>query len=333
LQGCVKMKLRLSYNMLRSFFIFLSKVSWMQRLITNWRFAWRAASRFVAGNTSQEAIGIVRDLNKKGFMVTLDILGESTTTDSEAVHATDQILELLDQVHSSGIIANVSVKLSQIGLALDEALCESNLEKILARARQYQNFVRIDMEDSPFTDKTLQLYRHMCVKGFDNSGVVIQSYLFRSEADTKALLGEDTRIRLVKGAYKEPSTIAFPKKPDVDANYDLLARMMIEQVKKSGSRLAGEDGRFPPIPAIATHDADRIALVKKELAELGLPKTAVEFQMLYGIRRDLQDQCIEEGYPVRIYVPFGTHWYAYFMRRLAERPANVWFFISNFFHK
>jgi proline dehydrogenase len=320
--------------MLRSFFIFLSKVSWMQRLITNWRFAWRAASRFVAGNTSQEAIGIVQDLNQKGFKVTLDILGESTTTDSEAVHATDQILELLDLVNASDIVANVSVKLSQIGLALNEALCKSNLEKILARARQYKNFVRIDMEDSPFTEKTIQLYRYICGKGYDNTGVVIQSYLFRSTADVKTLLEKDARIRLVKGAYKEPASLAFPKKADVDANYDSLAKMMLEHVKISEPPPSSvADGRFPPIPAIATHDAQRIAFVKNELTELGLPKTAVEFQMLYGIRRDLQDQCVKEGYPVRIYVPFGTHWYAYFMRRLAERPANAWFFVSNFFHK
>lgn len=305
----------------------------MQRLITGWKFAWRAASRFIAGNTIQEAIGVVRELNNRGFNVTLDHLGESTTTPEEAVNATNQVLELLDQIDQAAIRANVSVKLTQIGLALDESMCESNLEKILARARTYNNFIRIDMEDSPYTEKTIRLYRRMRSKGYDNTGVVIQSYLFRSEADVRALLEENTHIRLVKGAYKEPPALAFPKKADVDANFDLLAGMMIEHGDHAKSTDSGASGRFPPIPAIATHDAARIAYVKEELNKLGLPNTAVEFQMLYGIRRDLQEDCVRSGYPVRIYVPYGTHWYAYFMRRLAERPANVWFFISNYFRR
>jgi proline dehydrogenase len=317
--------------MLRSFFIFLSKVNWMQRLITRWKFAWRAASRFVAGNTVQEAIAIVRDLNEKGFNVTLDILGESTTSTADALNATDQILGLLDQINLAELRANASVKLTQIGLALDGDLCEANLEKILARARMYGNFVRVDMEDSPYTDRTIALYSRMRGRGFDNVGLVIQSYLFRSEADVRSLLEQRTRIRLVKGAYKEPANIAFPRKADVDANFDRLARMMIEAADHSVP--ISSDGRFPPIPAIATHDAARIAHVREELSRLGLPASTVEFQMLYGIRRDLQEQCLKEGFPVRIYVPYGTHWYAYFMRRLAERPANVWFFVSNFFRK
>ena len=319
--------------MLRSFFIFLSKVTWMQRLITNWKFAWQAASRFVAGSSIQEAIPIVRDLNNRGFNVTLDHLGESTTTTEEAIRATDQILELLDAIDAAAIRANVSVKLTQIGLSLDQELCQSNLEKILLRARQYHNFVRIDMEDSPYTDETLRIYRGMRAKGHDNTGVVIQAYLYRSEADAKALLEDGTRIRLVKGAYKEPAAIAYPKKSDVDANYDKLANIMIGCRTMGADSPVGVEGRFPPVPAIATHDAIRIANVKAELAQQHLPNGTVEFQMLYGIRRDLQEQCIGEGYPVRIYVPYGTHWYAYYMRRLAERPANVWFFLSNYFRK
>ena len=317
--------------MLRSFFIFLSKVNWMQRLITRWKFAWRAASRFVAGNTVSEAIAKLRDLNERGFNVTLDILGESTSNTAEALNAADQILELLDQINRAEIRANASIKLTQIGLALDPVLCESNLEKILSRARAYNNFVRIDMEDSPYTDRTLDLYYRIRSKGFDNVGIVIQAYLFRSEADVRKLLEQKTRIRLVKCAYKEPASLAFPKKADVDANFDHLAALMIEAADHSGA--SDGDGRFPPIPAIASHDAARIDFVKAELNRQSLPCTTVEFQMLYGIRRDLQDQCLKEGYPVRIYVPYGTHWYAYFMRRLAERPANVWFFISNFFRR
>jgi proline dehydrogenase len=319
--------------MLRSLLIYLSKAVWAQRLVTGWKFAWRAASRFVAGSTIQEAIIVVKELNAKGINVTLDHLGESTTTRGEAIRATEEILKLLDQIEHAGVRANISVKLTQFGLALDEDLCAKNLERILARARQYNNFVRIDMEDTPYTEKTIHLYRQMHAKGYENTGVVIQSYLCRSEKDVRELLPDGTRIRLVKGAYQEPPELAFPKKADVDANFDLLAQMLIESTLVVGSRPLSADGRIPPIPAIATHDPRRIVFAKTYAGEVGLPKTAIEFQMLYGIRRDLQDQCVREGYPVRIYVPYGTHWYPYFMRRLAERPANVWFFLSNFFRK
>jgi proline dehydrogenase len=319
--------------MLRSFLIFLSKSTWAQRFVTGWKYAWRAASRFVAGSTIQDAISVVRELNARGINVTLDHLGESTTTHEEALRATEDILELLDQIDHAGVRANVSVKLTQIGLALDGVLCTQNLEQILARARHHKNFIRIDMEDTPYTDKTIHLYRQMRAKGYDNTGLVIQSYLFRSEKDVGELLAEETRIRLVKGAYKEPPELAFPKKADVDANFDLLAQMMIDSALVMGSPVLGADGRIPPIPAIATHDARRIEFAKSYVQKISLHKTAVEFQMLYGIRRDLQEQCGQEGYPVRIYIPYGTHWYPYFMRRLAERPANVWFFVSNFFRK
>jgi proline dehydrogenase len=319
--------------MLRSFLIYLSKAAWAQRLVTGWKFAWQAASRFVAGSTIQDAITAVQELNARGINVTLDHLGESTTTHEEAIRATEDILELLDQIDRAGVHANVSVKLTQIGLALDEDLCSQNLERILVRAGQYKNFVRVDMEDTPYTDRTIQLYRQMRIKGYNYTGLVIQSYLFRSEKDMGELLVDGTRIRLVKGAYKEPPALAFPKKSDVDANFDLLTRLMIDFSLSSGSPALSADGRTPPIPAVATHDARRIEFAKSYVQKIGLPRKAVEFQMLYGIRRDLQEQCVQEGYPVRIYVPYGTHWYPYFMRRLAERPANVWFFVSNFFRK
>ncbi len=319
--------------MFRSFLIYLSSASWAKRLVTRWKYAWKAASRFVAGDTIQDALRIVQELNEKGINVTLDHLGESTTSIEEAINATDDILELLGQVDRTNLHANVSIKLTQIGLALDENLCETNLEKILASARQHKNFVRIDMEDTPYTEKTVGMYRKMYAKGYDNTGLVIQSYLFRSETDIRALLADDTHIRLVKGAYKEPPNLAFPKKIDVDANFDLLAKLMIEHAQVKSASPLSADGRIPPIPAIATHDAKRIARVKEEAGKLGLPKETIEFQMLYGIRRDLQEQCAREGYPVRIYVPYGTQWYAYYMRRLAERPANVWFFATNYFRK
>jgi proline dehydrogenase len=319
--------------MLRSFMIYLSKAAWAQRLVSSWKFAWRAASRFVAGNKIEDAINAVRELNAKGINATLDHLGESTSTRAEAIKAADDIIELLDQIQPSGVRANVSVKLTQIGLALDERLCEENLERILARADQYKNFVRIDMEDTPYTDQTIRMYHLMRKKGFNNTGIVVQSYLFRTEKDTRELIEAGACFRLVKGAYKEPPELAFPKKSDVDANFDLLTQIMIDSSKPANCPCLSEDGRFPPIPAIGSHDPKRLEFAKIYAEKAGLPKQAIEFQMLYGIRRDLQDHYLKEGYPVRIYVPYGTHWYPYFMRRLAERPANVWFFISNFFRK
>jgi proline dehydrogenase len=188
----------------------------------------------------------------------------------------------------------------------------------------------VDIEDTPFTDKTINIYYQMHGKGYQNVGMAIQAYLFRSEADARRLLEDKTPIRLVKGAYKEPPDKAYPKKADVDANYDLLAKLLIDASLADKSTL-GPDGRIPPIPAIATHDEKRIAFAKQYAEKVGLPKDGMEFQMLYGIRRDLQEQLARDGYLVRVYVPFGTHWYPYFMRRLAERPANIWFFISNLF--
>jgi proline dehydrogenase len=319
--------------MLRSFLIYLSKAAWAQRLVVSWKFAWKAASRFVAGSTIVDAINSVRELNANGINATLDHLGESTSTREEAVKAAEDVLDLLDQVSKSGVSANVSVKLTQIGLALDETLCEKNLEGILARAKKYQNFVRIDMEDTPYTDQTLRMYRLMIDKGYRNTGVVVQSYLYRTEKDTRELNAEGARFRLVKGAYKEPPELAFPKKADVDANFDLLTQIMIDAAKAANSPTLSPDGRIPPIPAIGSHDPNRLEFAKNYAEKVNLPKQAIEFQMLFGIRRDLQKRYAEEGYPVRIYVPYGTHWYPYFMRRLAERPANVWFFISNFFRK
>ena len=319
--------------MFRSFFIYLSKAMWAQNLIMKWKFAWRAASRFIAGNTIIDAIDSVKQLNGKGINATLDHLGESTTTPDEAKKASSDILELLDEINKAGVRANVSVKLTQIGLALDESLCSQNLERILARAKKYGNFVRLDMEDTPYTDKTLQQFQIMRKKGYENTGMVIQSYLYRSENDIRDLLEDGTRIRLVKGAYKEPPDLAFPKKKDVDANFDALAKMMIDYAVSHKSLGVSNDGCFPPIPVIGSHDAKRISFAKEYGRKMNLSKSAIEFQMLYGIRRDLQNACLDEGYPVRVYVPYGTHWYPYYMRRLAERPANVWFFLSNFFRK
>ncbi|HMU92766.1 MAG TPA: proline dehydrogenase family protein [Anaerolineales bacterium] len=317
--------------MLRSFFIYLSKAAWAQNLITNWSFAWRAASRFVAGTNLSDAVRVVKELNAKGINATLDHLGEHTNTPEEAQQATDDIFATLDAIGAEATLrGNVSIKLTQIGLGLDENLCAENLERILARARQNNTFIRVDIEDTPYTDKTINLYYMMREKGYTNVGMAVQSYLYRAEADTRRLTQDQITIRLVKGAYKEPPEKAFPRKADVDANYDLLTKILIDASLAFQTKLSA-DGRFPAIPAIASHDEKRIAFAKQYADKVGLPKDGLEFQMLYGIRRDLQERLVKEGYPVRVYVPFGTHWYPYFMRRLAERPANIWFFISNFF--
>ena len=319
--------------MLRSLLIYLSKAAWARSLVTRWKFAWRAASRFVAGETLEDAIRVIQALNARGIFATLDHLGEHTTTPDESRQAVSAILRAIDAIQDSGVRANVSIKLTQIGLHLGEELCAENLRTILEYARLKGNFVRVDMEDSPWVDMTLDLYRQMVDCCLNNTGVVIQSYLYRSEQDVRGLAARGARIRLCKGAYKEPADVAYPKKSDVDANYDRLAQIMMEASMTSGATPLSPDGRLPPPPAFATHDPKRIAFAKTYAQKVGLPKNAIEFQMLFGIRRDLQEQTAQEGYPVRVYVPYGTEWYPYTVRRLAERPANVWFFVSNFFRK
>jgi proline dehydrogenase len=318
--------------MMRSILIYLSKASWAQKMVTGWSFAWRMASRFVAGELMDDAVRAVRELNARGINATLDQLGEHTSTAAEADQATDKIIRMLDQIQESGICANLSIKLTQLGMGLDNEVCKRNLSRILDAAKRHGNFVRIDMEDSPYTDTTLSLLGEMRALGYgpETVGTVLQSYLYRSEDDLRRLVESGTKIRLVKGAYNEPPRAAFSKKADVDANYDHLTTLLLEAAS-SQHATAGGDGCNPPFAALGTHDPRRIDFGKAEAVKANLPKSALEIQMLYGIRRDLQDALSREGYPVRVYVPFGTHWYPYFMRRLAERPANIWFFISNLF--
>ncbi|KXK15341.1 MAG: putative proline dehydrogenase [Chloroflexi bacterium OLB14] len=319
--------------MLRSTLIYFSKATWAQNLITNWSYAWKIASRFVPGTKLEDALQVARDLNKKGFVITLNQLGEHTHTPEDAQAVADNIYTLLDSLQAdSALRTNLSLKLTQIGMGLDETLCAEILERMLARAKKSNTFIRIDMEDTPYTEKTINLVYAMHAKGYDNVGVVIQAYLYRSEADVRRLANDDVRIRIVKGAYKEPEDKAYPKKADVDANYDLLAKILLDASLEKQSKLS-DDGKTPALPAFATHDEKRIAFAKSYAEKIGLAKDAFEFQMLYGIRRDLQEQLVNEGYVVRVYIPFGPQWYPYFVRRLAERPANLWFFVSNFFRK
>jgi proline dehydrogenase len=318
--------------MFRASFIYLSQATWARKIVSNWSVARRAASRFVAGENLEGALHAVERLNTEGFNSTLDHLGEHTSTVQKAHKATEDIIDIIDSIENSKTRASVSIKLTQIGLAIDNYLCEMNLERILSHAGNKGNFIRIDMEDSPWIDNTLELYWKMRNnQNHQNVGLVIQSYLYRSEQDVMDIMTSGGKVRLCKGAYKEPKEIAFAKKSDVDANFDRISKLLIDHAIQLGDEGVSEDGRIPPICAIASHDQERLDFAKDYAREVGLSKSALEFQMLYGIRRDLQNQCLKEGYPVRIYIPYGTEWYPYFTRRLAERPANLWFFISNYF--
>jgi proline dehydrogenase len=320
--------------MLRSSLIYLSKAPWARRIVVNWSVARRVASRFIAGETLADAIRVVRELNQKGINATLDHLGEHTSSPEIARRSTQDVLDMFTAIRESGVRSNVSIKLTQIGLALDADLCAQNLTEILRMASENGSFVRVDMEDSPWVDSTLDMVRRMRGEmGFNNVGVVIQSYLYRSEADIRQLGKEGIQVRLCKGAYKEPPEIAYPKKGDVDASYDRLTRLLFDSSRDLGYPALSPDGIIPPLPALATHDEARINYALEYLQQTGMPPRAVEFQMLNGIRRDLQEKLASEGFPVRVYVPYGTEWYPYFTRRLAERPANLWFFVSNFFRQ
>lgn len=301
-------------------------------MISSSDLSWKLATRFIAGETLEDAVRVVTSLNLKGINATLDHLGEYTQNKVDAYRAVSNIIEIFDMISSTKVQSSVSIKLSQIGLELDEEFCADNLSKILRHACQLGNFLRIDMEDSSTVNATLRLYHRMRAEfGYENVGVVIQSYLYRSANDVHELLKSGTRIRLCKGAYNEPAEIAFPKKTDVDSNFDFICQELLDYAKLFNAIRLSDNGLIPPVPAIATHDVNRIEFAKSYAQILDLPKDSFEFQMLYGIRRDLQEQLIAEGYKVRTYVPYGTQWYPYFMRRLAERPANVWFLLSNYF--
>ena len=318
--------------MLRAFLIYLSQAVWARQLAMRFPLARRTALRFVAGEELEDALRVVAELNKEGFLVTLDLLGEHTENKLAATQTTQAICQVISSIAESGLRASISIKLTQIGLKLDEDLCGRNLSEILHKANVQGIFVRIDMEEAACVEATLRLNKGARDAGRENFGLVIQSYLYRSEADTAALLDQGVPIRIVKGAYKESRQIAYPRKADTDAAFDRLTHMMLaassEHVPPAGSK-----DTWPPIAAIASHDEARVEYAKIQAAEMALAKELVEFQMLFGIRRNLQSELVASGYPVRIYVPFGGEWYPYFMRRLAERPANLWFFVSNLFRK
>jgi len=270
------------------------------------------ARRFIAGETIDEAVAAARDLQARGMMLTLDLLGESVTNLDEATAATRQYVAAIDAIAAAGIERNVSLKLTQLGLDVDKASAVDNLRKILERAEPAGFFIRVDMENSPYTDVTLEIFNTLWRHGHRQIGAVLQSALHRSERDLEQLNALGARVRLVKGAYKEPKSVAFQNKLDVDRAYERMMTNLLAQ------------GTYP---ALATHDPAMIDRARRFAREHGIGPDRFEFQMLYGIRRDLQAELHREGYRVRVYVPFGREWFPYFMRRLGERPANIGFVI------
>lgn len=303
---------------LRSAFLVLSRNRSLRRFCESSRAGQHLSSRFVAGTEIADGLAVTQALNDQGLAVTLDSLGESVTSEVEAHRAAEVYHRLLDWIGTHKARANISVKLTQMGLDLSPELAHSIAEGLARHAAAVGGFMRIDMEDSRRTQDTLDIVRRIHARAELRSsvGVVIQAYLYRSEADIEQLLTEDIPVRLCKGAYKEPPEVAFPRKTDVDVNYLVLSRKLMES---------------PGYHALATHDAAIIEAVKKYARSRRIDRRHFEFQMLYGVRRDLQRSLAEEGYPVRVYVPFGRDWYPYFMRRLAERPANAVFLARNLF--
>jgi proline dehydrogenase len=307
---------------LRAALIYLSGLEWARELVSANPVAWQVASRFVAGVSIEDAIAITRQLNDEGLSVTLDYLGESVQDEELACAARDEISNLLDAIFHKKVDANVSLKLTQLGIALDKELAYQNLRSLLVQARAQKNRIRVDMEDSFWVNDTLAFYRRLREEeGLDNVGVVIQSYLYRSLEDIQRLVDEGAWVRLVKGAYLEPPDVAYTDKSDTDAMFVREMQLLLSQEARRNGVYAG----------IATHDEDMIRATIDFARDNGISPEAYEFQMLYGVRRERQLELVKAGFQMRVYVPYGTHWYPYFLRRLAERPANLWFFLSNFF--
>jgi proline dehydrogenase len=297
--------------MFRQTLLYLSNQPQIFRFVRGNSLAKKFASRFVAGETLDEALAATKALNQKGITASLDLLGESVTNDREARDARDAYIEMLSRIHDQRLNANVSVKLTAMGLDISEDLCVSIMQDVLTRAQQVNSFVRLDMEGSAYTDRTLRLFYDRLYPSFKaNVGIVLQSYLYRTKDDVQKAIEARARVRICKGAYKEPASVAYQDKAEVDRSYVACMKDLLDRAN---------------YPGIATHDPRIIEATKAHAKANNIPTDRYEFQMLYGVRRDLQEQLVREGYRMRVYVPFGTQWYPYLMRRLAERPANVAF--------
>lgn len=300
----------------KALFFALSRSTALKRLASKYGMAGEEsfARRFIAGETVEEAIAAARALQARGLLLTLDYLGESVKNADEAAAATREYVRLIDVLVAAGVERNISLKLTQLGVGVDRATCVDNLRRILDPAQRHGFFVRIDMENSPYTDVTLEVFETLWQQDYRNLGIVLQSALYRTERDVRRMIELGARVRLVKGAYKEPASVAHQQKADVDAAFRQLTHLLLSE------------GNYP---AIATHDEALIADAREYADAHGITRERFEFQMLYGIRRDLQAALVGQGYRVRVYVPFGQQWFPYFMRRLGERPANVGFVLRS----
>ncbi|MEP7228406.1 MAG: proline dehydrogenase family protein [Gemmatimonadales bacterium] len=300
---------------MRSGLLWLSEQQKVFNFVRRNGLARKFAARFVAGETIEEAVRAAHELGDRGIRASLDLLGESVEAEAEAVAARDQYLAMLDQMAAQGVEVNVSVKLTQMGLDIGEDLCQANMTRILDKAKELRGFVRLDMEGSAYTQRTLDFFVNRLFATYGAyCGVVIQSALRRSETDIADLIAMKARVRLCKGAYLEPPAVAFPDKADVDKNYVLLMERLLL------------NGKYP---GIATHDQAIIRHARQFVRRQEIGAERFEFQMLYGVRRDIQMRLRQAGYNMRVYIPFGTQWYPYLMRRLAERPANIAFILGN----
>lgn len=297
----------------RTALLYLSRQHRLKTIVSELPGTKQLVQRFIAGETITEAIAAVQELNRLGIAATLDHLGESITSEAATRQEVSEYQHALQRIAEAQVNSNISVKLTQLGLDIDERLCLDNTHQLVESAAQHGNFLRIDMEDSARTDVTLRIFRTLRTK-FDNVGIVLQSYLYRSEQDVQDVLALSGRVRLCKGAYQEEADVAFPLKADVDANFVKLMQLLLASGVYHG---------------IATHDEAMIEATKAYAMRDKIAQDAFEFQMLYGVRRDLQMKLVADGYRVRVYVPYGEAWYPYFMRRLAERPANLWFVVKN----
>ncbi len=303
--------------MLKSTLLYMAQNESVRKFVTESRATRGAVSRFVAGEQLDDAISVTRKLNQDGMHVSLDHLGENVAAEKEAQETAQAYIRILERIKEAGADANISIKLTALGLDISPELCQQHVTNILEYAQKSSIFVRIDMEGSAYTEPTIQTTLRLHER-FEHVGTVIQSSLYRSKQDVQQMIAQGVRVRLVKGAYKEPKTVAFQLKSDVDHNYVRLMTMLLLR------------GNYP---ALATHDEALINAACKYARDNGISQNSFEFQMLYGIRRDLQARLVKQGYNVRVYVPYGSQWYAYLMRRMAERPANLVFVVSNAFRR
>ncbi|MGA2740013.1 MAG: proline dehydrogenase family protein [Bryobacteraceae bacterium] len=298
---------------MRTFFLFLSRQKQLRKWMETSRWARRLSARFVAGDNLPDALATCQRINAEGIAVTLDHLGENVTSPEEAAASRDAYLQALAEIDRLKINGNVSLKLTQFGMDLSLTDCTANVEALVRQAAALGSFVRVDMESSEYTDRTLELVMQLHAR-YRTTGTVIQAYLYRSRKDVEMLCARGIRVRLCKGAYLEPPTVAFKSKAEVDRNFVELMNLLLET------------GVYP---GIATHDEKIVEQTKRFVESRKIARDSFEFQMLYGIRRDIQKRLVNEGYRLRLYVPYGQAWYPYFMRRLAERPANVFFLARN----